>query len=77
MTRADFAIYRHAFDRLLDCAAGKDAKQVCVDGWMHNADSLIPSGDQTLARSLLDYYIDGNLRSKPAQEKLCTTASAG
>jgi glyoxylase-like metal-dependent hydrolase (beta-lactamase superfamily II) len=77
MTRADFATYRHAFDRLLDCAAGKEPKQVCVDGWMHDADSLIPSGDQTLARSLLDYYIDGNLRSKPALEKLCATASGG
>ncbi len=72
MTRADFATYRHAFDRLLDCAAGKNTKQVCIDGWMHDADSLIPSADQALARSLLDYYIDGNLRGDAARKaKLC------
>ena len=77
MTRADFAIYRHAFDRFLDCAAGKNAKQVCIDGWMHDADALIPASDQALARSLLDYYIDGNLRADPIQkEKLCTASSA-
>ena len=72
MTRKDFATYRHAFDRLLDCAAGKDTKQVCIDGWMHDAGSLIPSNDKTLARSLLDYYIDGNLRGDAARNaKLC------
>lgn len=72
MTRADFATYRHAFDRLLDCAAGKNTKQVCVDGWMHDADSLIPSSDKALARSLLDYYIDNNLRGDPnSKSKAC------
>ena len=73
MHRAEFATYRRAFDHLLDCAAGKASKQACSDGWMHDADALIPAGDQKLARSLLDYYIDGNLRGDTAQKnKLCT-----
>ena len=73
MRGADFAMYRRAFDRLLDCAAGQRAKQDCVDGWMHDADALIPQADQALARSLLDYYIDGNLRAGDEQkQKLCT-----
>ena len=73
MHRAEFATYRRAFDHLLDCAAGKSAKQACIDGWMHDADALIPAGDQKLARSLLDYYIDGILRGDAAQKKkLCT-----
>jgi len=73
MQGKDLAIYRRAFDRLLACANGKDAKQVCIDGWMHDADALIPARDQALARSLLDYYVDGSLRADPKQAaKLCS-----
>jgi glyoxylase-like metal-dependent hydrolase (beta-lactamase superfamily II) len=73
MHRAGFTTYRRAFDHLLDCAAGKQTKQLCIDGWMHDADALIPVSDQKLARSLLDYYIDGNLRGDAAQKnQLCT-----
>jgi glyoxylase-like metal-dependent hydrolase (beta-lactamase superfamily II) len=73
MHRAEFATYRRAFDHLLDCAAGKDSTQTCSDGWMNDAGALIPANDQALARSLLDYYIDGNLRGDAAQKnKLCT-----
>ncbi len=72
MGRADLATYRRAFDRLLVCAAGKSTKQACVDGWMSDAAALIPAEDEKLARSLLDYYIDGNLRADAAaRRKLC------
>jgi glyoxylase-like metal-dependent hydrolase (beta-lactamase superfamily II) len=69
MQAKDFAIYRRAFDRLLACAHGKQAKQVCVDGWMDEAKALIPAADEALARSLLDYYVDASLRTDPAQAK--------
>lgn len=68
MGRADLATYRGAFDRLLACAAGKSPKQACIDGWMRDAAPLIPAGDEKLARSLLDYYVDGNLRGDAAQK---------
>ena len=72
MGRADLATYRRAFDRLLECAAGKSPKQACIDGWMSDAAPLIPAGDEKLARGLLDYYVDGNLRGDAAQKaKLC------
>jgi glyoxylase-like metal-dependent hydrolase (beta-lactamase superfamily II) len=72
MGRADLATYRRAFDRLLECAAGKSPKEACIDGWMNDAAPLIPAGDAKLARSLLDYYIDGSLRGDAAQKaKLC------
>jgi len=72
MGRADLATYRRAFDRLLDCGASTSPKQACIDGWMHDAAPLIPAADEKLARSLLDYYIDGNLRGDAAQKrKLC------
>jgi hypothetical protein len=64
--------WRSSACRLLACAHGKEVKQVCVDGWMHDAKSLIPAADEALARSLLDYYIDASLRADPAQaKKLC------
>jgi glyoxylase-like metal-dependent hydrolase (beta-lactamase superfamily II) len=72
MSRTGFAAYRRAFDRLLRCAASKSAKSACIDDWMNEAGSLIPSSDEKLARSLLDYYIDGSLRAKPqASDALC------
>jgi glyoxylase-like metal-dependent hydrolase (beta-lactamase superfamily II) len=67
MRREAFATYRRAFDRLLDCAAGAQAKADCVDGWMLDAGTLIPAGDAALARSLLDYYIDTKLRADTAK----------
>jgi len=72
MGRADLATYRRAFDRLLECAASKSPKQACIDGWMTDVAALIPADDEKLARSLLDYYVDDNLRGDPAQKaKLC------
>jgi len=59
---ADFAI-----DRLLVCAAGTDASATCIDGWSHDAGTLVPSKDQKRARGLLGYYIDQVLRAPPAK----------
>ena len=72
MGRADLATYRRAFDRLLACAAGKAAKQACIDGWVHDAAPLIPAHDEKLARSLLDYYVDSDLRDNTSRKaSLC------
>jgi glyoxylase-like metal-dependent hydrolase (beta-lactamase superfamily II) len=65
MSRKAFAVYRTAFDRLLACTAAKSPKSTCMEGWLHDAVTLIPTGEQPLARRLLDYYIDGSLRAKP------------
>jgi hypothetical protein len=73
MGRADLTTYRRAFDRLLGCAAGTSTKKPCIDGWMQDAGPLIPSSDEKLARSLLDYYVDGSLRGDEASvRKLCS-----
>ncbi len=72
MNRRGFATWRKAFDALLECAAGDAAKSACVDGWMQDADALIPEGDRELARSLLDYYLDAVLRAGPERDtKFC------
>ena len=72
MHRAEFKTYRNAFDHLLACGASKEPKQACIDGWMRDARKLIPAADEALARSLLDYYIDGSLRADAEKtRKLC------
>jgi hypothetical protein len=68
MRRAQFEIYRHAFDDLLACAASAQPKSACVDGWMRDANALIPAADPELARSLVDYYVDGSLRGDAARK---------
>lgn len=73
MRREGFATYRRAFNRLLACAAGNDAKQVCVDGWMRDAAPLIPEADRDLAKGLLGYYVDRSLRGDAEKtKKLCS-----
>jgi glyoxylase-like metal-dependent hydrolase (beta-lactamase superfamily II) len=70
--RADLATYRHAFDRLLECAGGKTPKPACIDGWMSDAAPLIVASDEKLARSLTEYYIDATLRDGVTDnKKLC------
>jgi glyoxylase-like metal-dependent hydrolase (beta-lactamase superfamily II) len=71
MTRSQFGTWRKAFDRLLACADGKASKDACIDGWLRDADALIPAGDVKLARGLLDYYLDGILRDASKTTPLC------
>jgi glyoxylase-like metal-dependent hydrolase (beta-lactamase superfamily II) len=73
MRKADFAIYRRAFDGLLACGASAQPKQACIDRWMRDAGPLIPASDEKLARTLLDYYVDRSLRGEAQKrEKFCT-----
>jgi hypothetical protein len=66
MSRTDFVSYRRAFDGLLACAASTASKSECLDGWQRDAAAFLPTEqDKKLARSLLDYYVDGILRGDP------------
>jgi glyoxylase-like metal-dependent hydrolase (beta-lactamase superfamily II) len=74
MDHAQFKIYRNAFDRFLTCAAGKEGSKACIDAWLHDAGTLVPSKDEKLARGLLGYYIDQVLRAPPAKrDRYCGT----
>ena len=68
MDRKAFGQYRVAFDHLLGCAAGDDAAGRCVDGWLRDADTLVPASQHELARRLLDYYVAQVLRA-PAERR--------
>jgi glyoxylase-like metal-dependent hydrolase (beta-lactamase superfamily II) len=64
MQRKQFEIYRRAFSRLLECAAGNAAKADCIDGWINDAGPLVPSSkDVSYARTLIGYYLDNYLRN--------------
>jgi glyoxylase-like metal-dependent hydrolase (beta-lactamase superfamily II) len=66
LSHAQFAGYRQAFDGLLDCAASKADKQVCIDGWVHDAAPLNQGADEAFVRKLAAYYLDSSLRAPAA-----------
>jgi glyoxylase-like metal-dependent hydrolase (beta-lactamase superfamily II) len=74
MQRKQFEIYRQAFSRLVDCAAGNAAKADCIDGWINDAAPLVPSSkDVSYARTLIDYYLDNYLRNTSERiRRFCT-----
>jgi glyoxylase-like metal-dependent hydrolase (beta-lactamase superfamily II) len=74
MQRKQFEIYRRAFSRLLDCAAGNAAKADCIDGWINDAAPLVPSSkDVSYARTLIGYYLDNYLRNTSERiRRFCT-----
>jgi len=76
MSRKQFETYRKAYGNLLACSAGKAAKSACIDGWIHDSESLLAEGERDLARHLLDYYMDASLRADAKHTaKLCSDAS--
>lgn len=78
LSHADFSLYRWAFDRLLDCAAGSSSKQSCIEGWIRDAGPLVRTAqDRGQARDYLDYYIDKVLRDRAKQAETCAPPSAG
>lgn len=77
MDRAAFARWRGAFANLLDCAAGRAPKQVCVAGWMRDAAPFIPAADRTRVPGMVGYYIDTRLRAAPAERRRYCEGGAG
>jgi glyoxylase-like metal-dependent hydrolase (beta-lactamase superfamily II) len=65
MTRADFAVYRTAFDNLVACGASPADKKACIDGWMKDAAPFLRNDDPAWVRMLADYYVGAVLREDP------------
>jgi hypothetical protein len=75
MTRADFDIYRTAFENLIDCSNGNEPKQVCIEKWQKDAAALLNGEpDRKAAAALLDYYFDSILRSAVRKSEMCGTS---
>lgn len=78
LTKAQFALWRGAFNRLLACAANPGAKPRCIDGWMADAASMTAEEDDDYARQLLNYYFDNNLvPTAPGRKRWCGSAAPG
>ena len=76
LSHADFSLYRWAFDRLLDCAAGSSPKQNCIDGWIRDAGPLVKTPQERgQAQDYLSYYIDNVLRDQAKQAELCAPST--
>ena len=72
LTRAQFATYRAAFGRLVDCAASTAAAQACIDGWQKDAADFITSdAERAYTQEALVYYIDEVIRAPGKQDELC------
>ena len=68
-----FKAYRKAFSNLLDCAAGDAGKNLCVDGWINDASTLIGAKDMSYARTLVDFYVENYLRhTSERMRRFCT-----
>lgn len=76
MSRTDFVTYRRAFDALLASAATPASNSKCVDGWQHDATTLLTTDrDNKLARALTDYYLTAILRGdEKKRAALCEAA---
>jgi glyoxylase-like metal-dependent hydrolase (beta-lactamase superfamily II) len=66
MTRGQFMQWRHAFNNLLDCAAGQSPRADCITGWLRDAANFIPEGE-TRVEGMVGYYIDTRLRAEPEE----------
>ena len=62
LTRAGFARYRVAFDRLLACAASDAAPARCVDTWRDAAGALLAGHPEAQVQGLVEYYVTQRLR---------------
>jgi len=72
MSRADFAIWRKAYNNFVDCGQSKADKASCIDGWSRDAAKFIDAEHKTYARELADYYLTSRLRASPEeQQKYC------
>jgi len=72
LSRAQFAAYRTAFDKLLRCAGSTASNDACTTGWLQDAGALVPETEQKTAKALIGYYMDASLRApKEKLSKLC------
>lgn len=73
MSRAEFDIYRTAFDNLLACAADAGATD-CSARWVNDAGALIAESDKAVAPQYIDYYVENIIRSEEKRAEFCGAA---
>ncbi|MGZ8362240.1 MAG: MBL fold metallo-hydrolase [Caulobacteraceae bacterium] len=75
MTRAQFSLYRQAFDNFVDCANSSRDKAECTAGWVKGAGPLLAVNavDAKRAEDMADYYVGAVLRPNGGNSKSCKT----
>ena len=77
MTRADFAMWRTAYDNFVKCGHSTADKKECVAGWERDAAKFIDDEHRDYVRSAADYYLTTRLRSSPEeQQRYCKPLKA-
>jgi glyoxylase-like metal-dependent hydrolase (beta-lactamase superfamily II) len=72
MKKADFEIYRKAFDGLVACGGSARDKKECSGGWVEDAAPLLAGADEKFVRAMVDYYVDTALRGDASKRaELC------
>lgn len=73
MSRAQFDVYRSAFNAFLDCVGGDDESGACASGWVDNIAQFLTSDPaHEEARQYAAYYV-GFLRSNGGKSPDCLT----
>jgi glyoxylase-like metal-dependent hydrolase (beta-lactamase superfamily II) len=75
MSRADFLVWRRAFNGLLDCAASSASDARCIAGWLAGARQFLPADTKSVERGLA-YYLKHHLRARSARHKSTCTKAA-
>ena len=78
MNRADFLLWRTAYNNLLTCGRSTTDKKQCAANWQKDAARFIDHPHMEYAAAAAEYYIDTRLRSSPdEQQKFCKPLKAG
>ena len=77
MDRAQFLIWKKAFDGFVDCGRSTRPGQECVAGWKRDAAAFIDAAHSDYVGEAAAYYLETRLRSSPEeQQKYCKPLGA-
>ncbi len=73
MDRAQFALYRQAFDTLVDCAASPASKTECAAAWTATVTPLLGADplEAKRAQGMTEYYVSDLLRAHGGKSAYC------
>jgi glyoxylase-like metal-dependent hydrolase (beta-lactamase superfamily II) len=72
MDRAQFLLWKTAFNNFIDSGRSTRLKEECVAGWKRDAEPFIDAGHSDYVTEAAGYYIETRLRSSPEeQQKYC------
>ena len=77
MTRADFLLWRSAYDNFVDCGHSTRPGKECIQGWSRDAAKFIDAAHKDYANGAAGYYLQTRLRSSAEeQQRYCKPLSA-